>query len=560
MLQNTKCECGHQNYAGTVLCEACGKPLFDEEGTSPLEMRYDGVARRSQRQNQNMVEKIWSFFSSVKVAVYLILSTLIGAVIGTILPQENVLLEHVDPYEYYSSQHGTFGKIYYVLGFSDTYGSWWFRALIVMIGASLIICSLDRVLPLYRALSKQKIRKHLSFLRRQKVVYTGSLDKGEQKQWIERFAEAARKKHYRVHMEDGALMAEKYRFSRWGPYINHIGLIILLLAILMRGLPGWHLDKELYLMEGETRKIPGTPYYLKNEKFTVETYSEEEMSEKFRERGLSVDKSYKTEAVLYECTANCDNPVERPVLQEVLRHDIIPNKPLKYKDLLVYLFDYDALTPPRLVYINALLKVNASGETFGPFLLDMKNPLPAYEVGPYRIEADNYFPDLYIQDGQPATKSREPKNPAFVFTINGPGLAEKGEQYLYIPLMGVMRPVTGNQAIDPAQADTAAKLSITINSAEDVKLAYYSSFLNGRVDKALPYILFGAIVFMIGVVMGLYWHHRRIWLRFDGNELTLGAHTNKNWYGLRHETAKLFVRSGSEADAKLLENGVKTSP
>ena len=35
-------------------------------------------------------------------------------------------------------------------------------------------------------------------------------------------------KRYHVREENGDLLAEKGRFSRWGPYVNHIGLIIFL--------------------------------------------------------------------------------------------------------------------------------------------------------------------------------------------------------------------------------------------------------------------------------------------------------------------------------------------
>ena len=66
---------------------------------------------------------------------------------------------------------------------------------------------------------------------------------------------------------DTALLAEKHRFSRWGPYINHIGLIIFLLAVLMRGLPGWYMDQYSGFLEGVPVKIENTPYYLENEKF-----------------------------------------------------------------------------------------------------------------------------------------------------------------------------------------------------------------------------------------------------------------------------------------------------
>lgn len=159
MIQNTKCECGHQNPVGTVLCEACGKPqhLEDLESTEPLEMRYDGIARRSQKSDPNIIDLVWNFFSSVKVAIYLIVITLLGAMLGTIYPQENAFI-NMDPSVYYKETYGTIGHIYYLLGLSHTYESWWFILLLVMIGASLVICSLDRVLPLYKALSKQRIR------------------------------------------------------------------------------------------------------------------------------------------------------------------------------------------------------------------------------------------------------------------------------------------------------------------------------------------------------------------------------------------------------------------
>lgn len=62
-ITNTKCECGHQNPVGTVLCEACGKPLGKESDWGEnLEMRYDGVARRSQRVNPSIIDRVWNFF------------------------------------------------------------------------------------------------------------------------------------------------------------------------------------------------------------------------------------------------------------------------------------------------------------------------------------------------------------------------------------------------------------------------------------------------------------------------------------------------------------------
>lgn len=351
MIKNTKCECGHQNPVGTVLCEACGKPQYEEADHSSselLEMRYDGVARRSQRANPNFIDKIWNFFSSVKVAVYLISITLVAAMLGTVFTQETMFVKNFDPSTYYKQKYGTIGEIYYMLGLSDTYNSWWFILLLVMIGASLVICSLDRVLPLYRALSKQKIRKHMQFLTRQRVVYQGPVS-GRGEEWVNRAIAPLKKKGYRVHTDGGALLAEKQRFSRWGPYVIHIGLIVFLLAVLFRGLPGLHLDEHYWFPEGEITQIPDTNYYLKNEKFTVEYYTEDEMSDEFKQKGKIVPKLFETKAVLYQCVASCNDPLKEPELVEVDRHNIRVNDPLSYKGLQAYQFDFEEVTTLRYV-------------------------------------------------------------------------------------------------------------------------------------------------------------------------------------------------------------------
>lgn len=562
MIVNTKCECGHQNHVGTVLCESCGKPLYDEPGDdTPLEMRYDGVARRSQKANPSVLDRVWNFFSSVKVAIYLILATLLGSILGSIYPQENTFL-NIDPAQYYKDTYGWTGDLYYKLGLSDTYGSWWFIGLLVCIGTSLVICSLDRVLPLYRALSKQQIRKHLNFILRQKIVYTDTIASPDSKPaqteaWVEDAAAKLRKKGYKVHVHtDGsALLAEKHRFSRWGPYVNHIGLIIFLLAVLMRGLPGWQLDEYVGFLEGEPTKIPETHYYLKNEQFNVEFYTEDEMTEKFRDKGQTVAKLYETKAVLYECTADCDGANGEPKLRELTRQNITVNHPLNYKGLLAYQFDYSQT--PRLLSVKPLLKNKQTGQSYGPFTLKMKNPVDSYEAGPYKLKLKDYFPDFSINEkGVPVTVSNEPNAPAFVFTITGPGIPADGQAYLYFP-----REIDKEKySQDKINGAFGSVWDISVNSMADVEIANYTSYLNIRRDTALPYIFAGAGLFLVGVVMGLYWQHRRIWIRFDeGNKLSLGAHTNKNWYGLRNEVAGMLNKMGIEVAPKQLANEVNKS-
>ncbi len=130
-MKEVKCECGHINPIGTVLCESCGNPIAAKEKNSSklLDMRYDGSARRSQTYNKTIVDKVWNFFSSVKVGVWLIVITLLASSLGTIFPQERFIPPGASASTYYEEQYGSFGKLYYTLGFHDLYNSWWFLAL-----------------------------------------------------------------------------------------------------------------------------------------------------------------------------------------------------------------------------------------------------------------------------------------------------------------------------------------------------------------------------------------------------------------------------------------------
>jgi len=558
VIHNTKCECGHQNPVGTVLCENCGKPLEDEANTAPLEMRYDGVARRSQRENPSIIDRVWRFFSSVKVAIYLIGITTGLSALGTIYPQENTFLG-IDPATHYAENYGVLGEWYYRLGFTDTFGTWWFKLLLIMIGASLVICSLDRVLPLYRALSKQQVRKHLSFLTRQRVVYRGELPSdrymsGSEASGIQLVTDLTpllKKKGYKVHTDGSALLAEKHRFSRWGPYINHIGLIIFLLALLFRGLPGWYMDQYIGFVEGEPVAIPDTPYYLKNESFTVQYYTEKELPTEFRGQGRMVPKLYETKAVLYECTADCGMSGVEPVLKEVTQHDIQVNKPLNYRGLLAYQFDYRET--PQIRAIRVYLTDHKTEERYGPIELSTTNPKEQFDVGSFELILKDYYPEFDLnENGTPYTKSRSPLAPAYIFLMHGPGLPADGEIYIYFA-----REIDKQRfSQDKLNGQLAERFEIGASSMDDVSISQYTSYLNIRVDRVLPYLFAGGILFIIGVVMGVYWQHRRIWLRIDeGKEITIGAHTNKNWFGIRKELADVLQKAGIRIDQKQLDNG-----
>src|SRR5699024_12729177 len=89
-MNKIKCECGHVNPEGTVLCEACGKPIEENQhigGNNQkrlLNMRYEGSYRRSLKYNKSIIDNIWRFFSYVKVVGCLFVIDLYQSTLGII--------------------------------------------------------------------------------------------------------------------------------------------------------------------------------------------------------------------------------------------------------------------------------------------------------------------------------------------------------------------------------------------------------------------------------------------------------------------------------------------
>jgi len=520
-MNNIICVCGHENPEGTVLCGSCGRPLTEEaENQKLVDMRYEGTARRSQTFNKSIVDKIWNFFSSVKIGVSLIIIILVAAAIGTILPQ--VLYVPATGAEdiaaYYERVYGTFGKLYYELGLSDLYGSWWFQTLIGMLGISLIVASLDRVIPLYKSLKKQRTRRHESFMKRQRIFGLGENQLGEDT-WT-KSEEKLKELHYHVKREDGAILGEKGRFSRWGPYINHLGLIIFLFGVMLRALPGFYVDETMWIREGETRAIPETPgYYLKSEEFILETYDKEQAGEVFEEaidRVGTIASNYQTDVVLYKKPEDA-LPGQTDKLEEVKKDSIQVNHPLKFEGFSVFQMDF-RLDELRAMHFN--LSNKASGESLGEISIDLVDPEKSYDLGNgSKVELLGYYPDFSgFENGEPQTKSPVPNNPAFLVKMTTPETPDGETSFVAI-----------KQTVEPL-GDNAYKLEFQNVETRDI------SGLTVRKDKTLWILALGGLIFMIGVAQGSYWNHRRIWIHeTKEGRLAVAAHTNKNWLSVKKD-------------------------
>lgn len=519
-MNEVKCVCGHVNPQGTVLCESCGRALTEEAKKVNLhDMRYEGSARRSQTYNRSIIDKIWNFFSSVKVGIWLIVITLVASALGTIFPQVMYIPPNVEPAEFYAAEYGTLGQIYYMLGFHDLYSSWWYLLLIASIGVSLVICSLDRVVPLHRALKNQKVSRHEGFLKRQRLF--NRLQTSDPSEDFDKAKERLKSKKYNIRVENGNILAEKGRFSRWGPYVNHIGLIIFLIGGMLRFVPGMYIDEVLWLREGEKKSIPGTnnEYALENKKFTMELYDKEKDKEVYNaalEKTGDVVKNFQSDVILYK--RNPDAVVgSKDDLIKIDETEIRVNEPLKFGQFALYQTDY------KLDELNSMTFALIDKQTekeHGELTIDLFDPKKEYELDDgYKVEVLGYYPDFsgFAENGEPQTDSPIPNNPAFLFNMISPEHPEGEVSFTAI-----------RQTVEPL-GDTDHKMAFKGITTHD------ATALTVRKDLTLWILGIGGAIFMIGVIQGSYWNHRRIWLQYINGEVLIAGHANKNWHSLKKD-------------------------
>lgn len=519
------CACGNVNPVGTELCESCGRPLTEETKEKKIvDMRYEGSARRSQTYNKTIIDKVWNFFSSVKVGMWIIVAILIAAAIGTILPQVFYVpaTNETDIAAYYQRVYGGFGTLYYKLGLSDLYSSWWFQGLVGMLGISLVIASLDRVIPLYKSLKKQKTKRHLSFLKRQRIFGMGKSEVTEES--LLKVEEQLKELKYNIKREGNAILAERGRFSRWGPYVNHLGLIIFLFGVMLRALPGFYVDETMWLREGETLYVPETDgYFLESKEFIYETYSKEESKEVYGDaidRVGTIAKNYQTDVSLYKGPEDSvaghteDLKFEKEASIQV-------NKPIKFDNFSVFQMDFRL---DELATMTFQLQDKETQQSFGEFTIDLADPQPFYELDEgYKVEVMDYYADFTgFEEGVPQSQSPLPNNPAFLIKMYSPEFP-KGETS-FVMIKETVEPLGVNQH----------KIAFQSVETRDV------SGLTVRKDLTLPLLALGGLIFMIGVAQGSYWNHRRIWIQLsEDGQTVVAAHTNKNWLSVKRDLDKV---------------------
>lgn len=204
-------------------------------------MKQGGI--KLTKDSSSLVDKIWNFFSSMKLGLVLLGIIAVVSGIGTVFPQEAE-----DPVK-----AEAVNKIWQTIGLTHIYSSSWFRLLLGLLCINLIVCSAQRFngiflrtfkpnLPNSPAAVPQKVRQ---------VMIGQSSDLRQKIQTI------LRSKRYILKLDETengwSFVGIKRRLGNWGSFLTHVAFIVLIIGALIGFLMGF--KGHLMAVVGSTNPI-----------------------------------------------------------------------------------------------------------------------------------------------------------------------------------------------------------------------------------------------------------------------------------------------------------------
>ncbi|HBF83266.1 MAG TPA: cytochrome C biogenesis protein [Streptomyces sp.] len=167
----------------------------------------------------------WRQLTSMRVALILLFLLSLGAIPGSLIPQNSVDELKVQTFK---DAHTTVSPVYEKLQFFDVYSSVWFSAIYILLFVSLIGCIVPRTGQFVGQLRGRPPGAPRKLTRL--PAYTTWRTEAEPEQVREAALSLLRKRRFRSHEAGDAVAAEKGYLREAGNLLFHIALIVMLVA------------------------------------------------------------------------------------------------------------------------------------------------------------------------------------------------------------------------------------------------------------------------------------------------------------------------------------------
>ena len=403
------------------------------------------------------------FFTSIKVAITLLIILICASILGTLIPQDR------SPQEYLV-RYGQLGGVLQRLQFTGLYHSVWYIAILALFGLNIIICTLERLSPKVRRSLRPRFETEPKYLLSLKINnrLKSSLPLAGAKEAATR--ELARHS-YRSRTEEAGsrilITARKRVLGLFGSDVVHLGILTILAGGVISGLGG--LRSNLTLLEHQILPVPEAGFSIRLDKFSTETHPDGSV------------KDWKSELTVIEDGRSLPS------------RTIEVNHPLSHRGFVFYQSGYgwDWQNPSLEVWVRK----KSDSAYLQKLRLRVGEPA-ALEGENIQVSAVRFYPDFVLDEkNQPATRSPEPNNPAAF--IEG----KQSEETVFSGWVFAKFP-------DFTRMHSAKETELAIE-LKDVTAPQYSVVQVAK-DPGVGLIWVGCGLLMAGLFLAFYWPTREI--------------------------------------------------
>src|SRR6059058_678526 len=240
---------------------------IDSQATNPMDAITKSADDAKPFSFKEFGDTLGEFFSSLKLAIFLMITLAILSTVGTVIQQG-------ERPEVYIKEYGENAYWWFVkLGFVDIYHTWYFSTVLVLLCINSLTCFHQRFPAIWRSIRQDKVNVAASFiqnLRRSAMVALPA----ERSKVTEHLGLAFAERGYRVLVNKGdtetTLYATKGIMGRVSAHVAHLSVTVIVAGGLLGNILGFR-DFGVCL-EGETYHVPQGNFDLHVDKFWIDYY------------------------------------------------------------------------------------------------------------------------------------------------------------------------------------------------------------------------------------------------------------------------------------------------
>lgn len=339
----------------------------------------------------SFLKDLWSFITSLKLTIIILIILSVTSIIGTIIPQNelpHIYLKYYKPSTY---------NLFKLLSLDNMYHSWWFTSLLALFTLNLICCSLKRF-PSFLKLIIQKEKgfddQLLQSLPLKKTFRLKDFSEHTKDELSRIVQKHIRKPSTRQTSPDNfSMFSEKGKYTRLGFYITHLGIVLIIIG----GIIGnYGYQGFMNVVEGEisdTITLRGTTRQKKLD-FSIRC---DDFEASFYQEGQR-PKDYKSNLTIIDGG------------KEVKKKLIEVNDPLYYKGVYIYQSSYGTVPDQGNVILSAAPRADAKKAR--KYKVEIGKSI-TLEDKRYEVKVKRFVPDFSMgKNNKVVNRSQEPRNPA----------------------------------------------------------------------------------------------------------------------------------------------------